>query len=150
MTKRVKAGLLDESLIIQSFKDADLVANPADAVLHKAEGTVPEPPAILTEPETNDVVPAAEDGDTTARSKSRRRKGSYDEVYLRRKEIKTRQPVYISQEIHRSVTKLVHLLALTGREISVGGYIDNVLSEHLRQHREEITALCRDKMDDFL
>ena len=34
--------------------------------------------------------------------------------------LKTRQPVYISQEIHRSVIKLVHLLALAGKEISVG------------------------------
>ena len=33
MAKRMKAGPLDESLIIRSFKDAGLVADPADAVL---------------------------------------------------------------------------------------------------------------------
>ncbi len=150
MVKRVKAGLLDESLIIQSFKDADLVVDPADAVLRKEERVTPEPPPVQAEPETTDTVPAPEGGDTAGKSKPRRRRGNYDEVFLRRKEIKTRQPVYISQQIHRSVTKLVHLLALTGHEISVGGYIDNVLSEHFRQHKEEIAGLCRDKMDDFL
>ena len=92
------------------------------------------------------AVPA----DGTAKGKSRRRKGSYDEVYLKRRELKTRQPVYISQEIHRSVIKLVHLLALAGKEISVGGYIDNVLAEHLRQHKDEIAELYRSGIDDIL
>ena len=32
----MKAGPLDESLIIQSFKDADLLADPANAVLQEA------------------------------------------------------------------------------------------------------------------
>ena len=82
--------------------------------------------------------------------KSRRRRGSYDEVYLKRRELKTRQPVYISQEIHRSIIKLVHLLALAGKEISVGGYIDNVLAEHLRQHKDEIAELYRSGIDDIL
>ena len=36
MAKRMKAGPLDESLIIQSFKDADLLADPANAVLQEA------------------------------------------------------------------------------------------------------------------
>ena len=131
MAKRMKAGPLDESLIIQSFKDADLLADPANAVLQEAG----ERPAALRR-----------DGEEPAR----RRRGSYDEVYLKRRELKTRQPVYISQEIHRSIIKLVHLLALAGKEISVGGYIDNVLAEHLRQHKDEIAELYRSGIDDIL
>lgn len=137
MAKRMKAGPLDESLIIQSFKDADLLADPANAVLQEAG----ERPAA-------DEAAAPTDG--TAKGKSRRRRGSYDEVYLKRRELKTRQPVYISQEIHRSIIKLVHLLALAGKEISVGGYIDNVLAEHLRQHKDEIAELYRSGIDDIL
>lgn len=137
MAKRMKAGPLDESLIIQSFKDADLLADPANAVLQEAG----EEPAA-------DEAAAPTDG--TAKGKSRRRRGSYDEVYLKRRELKTRQPVYISQEIHRSIIKLVHLLALAGKEISVGGYIDNVLAEHLRQHKDEIAELYRSGIDDIL
>lgn len=140
MAKRMKAGPLDESLIIQSFKDADLLADPANAVLQEAG----ENPAASRR---DGEEPAA---DGTAKGKSRRRRGSYDEVYLKRRELKTRQPVYISQEIHRSIIKLVHLLALAGKEISVGGYIDNVLAEHLRQHRDEIAELYRSGIDDIL
>ena len=143
MAKRMKAGPLDESLIIQSFKDADLLADPANAVLQEAG----ERPAALRR---DGEEPAAAPTDGTAKGKSRRRRGSYDEVYLKRRELKTRQPVYISQEIHRSIIKLVHLLALAGKEISVGGYIDNVLAEHLRQHKDEIAELYRSGIDDIL
>ncbi|WP_417171975.1 DUF3408 domain-containing protein [Alistipes putredinis] len=157
MAKRMKAGPLDESLIIQSFKDADLLADPANAVLQEA-GERPaasrrdgeEQTASRMDGEEPVADEAAVPADGTAKGKSRRRKGSYDEVYLKRRELKTRQPVYISQEIHRSVIKLVHLLALAGKEISVGGYIDNVLAEHLRQHKDEIAELYRSGIDDIL
>lgn len=52
---------------------------------------------------------------------------SYIKSFLKHKN-KTRQSVYISQEVHASIARLVHVLALTGKEISVGGYIDNVLA----------------------
>ena len=149
MAKRMKAGPLDESLIIQSFKDADLLADPANAVLQEA-GERPAAARRDGEEQTASRKDRAEPADGTAKGKSRRRKGSYDEVYLKRREFKTRQPVYISQEIHRSVIKLVHLLALAGKEISVGGYIDNVLAEHLRQHKDEIAELYRSGIDDIL
>lgn len=157
MAKRMKAGPLDESLIIQSFKDANLLADPANAVLQEA-GERPAAARRDGEEQTasrkDGEEPAADEtavpADGTAKGKSRRRKGSYDEVYLKRRELKTRQPVYISQEIHRSVIKLVHLLALAGKEISVGGYIDNVLAEHLRQHKDEIAELYRSGIDDIL
>lgn len=177
MAKRMKAGPLDESLIIQSFKDADLLADPANAVLQEA-GERPaasrrdgeeqaashrdgeeqaafrkdreEPTAWRRDGEEPAADEAAAPTDGTAKGKSRRRRGSYDEVYLKRRELKTRQPVYISQEIHRSIIKLVHLLALAGKEISVGGYIDNVLAEHLRQHKDEIAELYRSGIDDIL
>ena len=146
MAKRMKAGPLDESLIIQSFKDADLLADPANAVLQAGE----RPAALRRDGEEPAADEAAAPTDGTAKGKSRRRRGSYDEVYLKRRELKTRQPVYISQEIHRSIIKLVHLLALAGKEISVGGYIDNVLAEHLRQHKDEIAELYRSGIDDIL
>ena len=104
----MKAGPLDESLIIQSFKDADLLADPANAVLQEA-GERPaasrrdgeEPTASRRDGEEPAADEAAVPTDGTAKGKSRRRRGSYDEVYLKRRELKTRQPVYISQEIHR-------------------------------------------------
>ena len=147
MAKRMKAGPLDESLIIQSFKDADLLADPANAVLQEAGE---RPAALRRDGEEPAADEAAAPTDGTAKGKSRRRRGSYDEVYLKRRELKTRQPVYISQEIHRSIIKLVHLLALAGKEISVGGYIDTYNEFQTYLDKDEIAELYRSGIDDIL
>lgn len=147
MAKRMKAGPLDESLIIQSFKDADLLAIPQMPCCRRPESV-----------RRHCVGRRGAGGGRGRRTDRRHREGQVpaaageadDEVYLKRRELKTRQPVYISQEIHRSIIKLVHLLALAGKEISVGGYIDNVLAEHLRQHKDEIAELYRSGIDDIL
>jgi hypothetical protein len=73
-----------------------------------------------------------------------------DEVFLKRKELKNRQSVYISQQVHASIARLVHVLALDGKELSVGGYIDNVLAEHLESHKEVIAELYRKQLEQFL
>jgi len=151
MAKRAKAGELDESLIIQSFKDTELLANPADAIAGK-------PDEDTQAGETGGKVAQGEDtsdeteipsADTAPKGKSRRRKGNYDEVFLKNKDLKARQPVYISQEIHQEIKKLVHLLALSNQEISVGGYINNVLADHLEQHREDIAELRRRQIENL-
>ncbi len=74
---------------------------------------------------------------------------NYDEVFLKNKNLKARQPVYISQEIHQEIKKVVHLLALSNQEISVGGYINNVLADHLEQHREDIAELRRRQIENL-
>lgn len=67
----------------------------------------------------------------------------YEEVFLKRKELRARQPVYISRTVHQRINRLVLYLALADKGISVGGYIDNVLEEHLEQHKDEIDEMCR-------
>lgn len=151
MAKRAKAGELDESLIIQSFKDTELLANPADAIAGKPDediqveetkGKVAQVEDTADETET----PAA---DIAPKGKPRRRKGNYDEVFLKNKDLKARQPVYISQEIHQEIKKVVHLLALSNQEMSVGGYINNVLADHLEQHKEDIAELRRRQIENL-
>lgn len=68
---------------------------------------------------------------------------SYKQRYLRFCPLPSRQPVYISRQLHQTVTKLVHLLALSGNKISVGGYIDNILTDHLLQYKDEIEKLSK-------
>lgn len=151
MAKRAKAGELDESLIIQSFKDSELLANPSDAIAEKPnKGTLAEESSgkvVQAEDNSDETETAA--ADTAPKGKSRRRKGSYDEVFLKNKDLKARQPVYISQEIHQEIKKVVHLLALSNQEISVGGYINNVLADHLEQHKEDIAELRRRQIENL-
>ena len=74
----------------------------------------------------------------------------YKETFLKRNKIKTRQCVYISFDAHTVITKLVRALVDAGNDISVGGYIDTVLNEHLQLHKEEINEIYRQRPDDLL
>lgn len=74
----------------------------------------------------------------------------YKETFLKRNEIKTRQCVYISYDVHAVITKLVRALVDAGNDISVGGYIDTVLNEHLQLHKEEINEVYRQRPDELL
>lgn len=72
---------------------------------------------------------------------------SYDAAFLKRNEIKTRQCVYISREIHKRISRIVSVLAK--HELTVGGYIDLILERHLEENQEEINGLLRKEIDDW-
>ena len=72
----------------------------------------------------------------------------YNAMFLRRNEIKTRQCVYISRDVHGKILKIVNDIA--GGEISVGGYVDTVLRQHLEQHKERINELYKKQREDLI
>ena len=96
----------------------------------QAEPTVP--------PETPKEVPV----------RRKRQSADYGTTYLKRNEIKTRQCVYISRDVHSKILKIVNDIA--GREISVGGYVDTVLRQHLEQHKEKINELYKKQREDLI
>lgn len=77
-------------------------------------------------------------------------KQPYASRYLKRNRITTRQCVYISHDIHGIIARLVRQLANQGQEITVGGYIDTVLSEHLQVNKEEINEVFRRGIGNLL
>lgn len=83
------------------------------------------------EKEVSDVKPAATTGSKYVEEQEKPLSS-----FLHTEEIKTRQCVYISREVHLEISRIVRLLAENGT--SIGGYVDNVLKEHLRLHRNEI------------
>ena len=80
---------------------------------------------------------------------SRRKRQEEDYMmFLRRNELKTRQCVYISRDVHSKILKIVNDIA--GREITVGGYVDTVLRQHLEQHKEQINELYKKQREDLI
>lgn len=116
---------IDENFIISSFK--------------------------TTEPQqtggTLQAVERAKENRETGKGK-KRGLSEYGEKFLKRNELKTRQCVYISGQIHAVISRLVHVIA--DKDITVGGYIDTVLAEHLERHKEEINELYRQKREDLI
>ena len=73
---------------------------------------------------------------------------NYKETFIRRNEIKTRVCVYISHSMHDKIVKLTR--ALEDTNVTIGGYIDTVLSEHLERHKDEINEIYRKSRENLL
>lgn len=158
MAKKTKEDInldeIDEDFIISSFKTGGKVPVTADADAGKEKVT--EVQESSEERNRAEQAQAEEEPQTTVRVKESREGGKgrkrglseYGEKFLKRNELKTRQCVYISQQIHTVISRLVHVIA--DKDITVGGYIDTVLAEHLERHKDEINELYRQKREDLI
>ena len=120
-TNKNKAEIIDESLLLSSIREKDI------APIQLVEQSIPE----------NEPEKIKEQKD----SRRKRTAVGYSATFLQKNEIKTRQCVYISQRIHATISEIVRVIA--DKEVSVGGYIDNVLLQHLEAHKEEINELYK-------
>lgn len=60
---------------------------------------------------------------------------NYTARYLERNRFRRRHVVYVSRQTHDTVTELVRRLSDAGADITTGGFIDNVMRDHLSRHR---------------
>ncbi|NDV97558.1 DUF3408 domain-containing protein [Dysgonomonas sp. 521] len=75
----------------------------------------------------------------------------YKNTFLKRYETDNRKNVYISGELHKTVSDIVAAVKIIdGKNIPVGSYIDNVLAEHFETHQEEINSLYRIGKNDLV
>jgi hypothetical protein len=152
MAKRVDTTGIDAEFVINQAKPSNREKDlkPYDP---SASASTPEPETVEETPQEEIVPPVAEPETVKEKETPKRKRGGqagYKETFLKRNEIKTRQCVYISFDIHSVITKLVRALVDAGSDISVGGYIDTVLNEHLQLHKEEINEIYRQRPDDLL
>lgn len=67
---------------------------------------------------------------------------------LASREIKVRKCVYISREVQEKIARVVN--TLSNGESSIGSYVDNVLLDHLNEHKDEINELYYQQMKDLV
>lgn len=143
MAKKVDTSGFDPDFIIGQTKpdnrENPQVIQPAEPVL---EDTPPEQETLVIQP--------PQETKESSRRKRGQQSAGFKETFLKRNEIKTRQCVYISHRVHSLIAKLVRTLVDTGNDITVGGYIDTVLEEHLNVNKEEINELYRQQRGDLL
>lgn len=92
--------------------------------------------------------PKVEDSISQETPTNKRRTTDYKAVFLNPRELSARKCVYISMEIHDKIVKIVSQIAEKG--LSVGVYVDTVLSQHLETNKNEINALYRKRKDDLI
>ncbi len=104
--------------------------------------------------EEKDVEEKKERPRNKARATSKRKhtdittSGDYVNDFLCKNEINERKSIYVSDYVHEKVKKIVKQIA--HNDISVGGYIDNVLKHHLEKYKDEINILYRQERDNLL
>ena len=74
-----------------------------------------------------------------ARRKRKEQSEGYRETYFRRVDFSDRQPLYITRSTHEKLMMIVGMIG--GRKATIGSYVENVLLQHLENHREEINRL---------
>jgi len=75
----------------------------------------------------------------------------YKSLFLKRNEADNRKNVYINQNLHKTVSDIVSAVKIIdNKTVTVGGYIDNVLTEHFETHKDEINSLYRIGKNDLV
>jgi hypothetical protein len=121
----------------------------------KLRASIPRDDAAIADPSPEEPSGMEAEAEIRREAKEppKRKRGQaagYKETFLKRNEMKTRQCVYISFDIHAVIAKLVRTLVSAGNDISVGGYIDTVLAEHLQANKDEINEVYRQGQGDLL
>jgi hypothetical protein len=113
-----------------------------NSIAEESMGGESPKPSVSSGEQDNDAetiaLPLSEKPKEAARRK-RNTNRDYGSLFLQKNEFKARQCVYISQGVHSTISEIVRMVA--NKDITVGGYIDSILIEHLEIHREEIMEL---------
>lgn len=145
VSRKINTDAIDESLLIASVGKSMIGTTTASilngASQNQVRDTEEKEEGEKKNPRSQMDKPAA------PRKPSKVSSESYDAAFLKRNEIKTRQCVYISREIHKRISRIVSVLAK--HELTVGGYIDLILERHLEENQEEINGLLRKEIDDW-
>lgn len=141
-SRKADTAGIDENLLLEAIG-----RRKQDGSIKPLSQSVPPPAIAGEEPQTVEpAVPTETPKETSVHRK--RQSADYGTTFLKRNEIKTRQCVYISREVHNKISKIVNIIA--DKEITVGGYIDTVLLRHLEQHKDEINELYRREREDLI
>lgn len=132
MKSKLNTDGIDEEFLLSTFRDRDIHS------LRKEEKKVQETPVASHDTQQAVKTPIIAPNTSEPKSSTRRKKESvnYGDIFFKRNEFKTRQCVYISQKNHKIISAVVRMLG--DKEITVGGYIDLILGEHLEQYKDEI------------
>ncbi len=119
-----------------------------DSILRKKEDKGAITAQQETEPPIEDQEAVIQPAKSEPYKRKRTTKSGYNDTFLKRNEIKSRQCVYVSKGVHETISKIVKVIA--DNDITVGGYIDLVLLKHLEDNKTEINELYRQERMDLI
>ena len=122
-------------------KETDATTVPETKTQEKVVQVVKEPVVQEVEEEQEEVV-------LPKRTYKKKKNGEYLDAFLKPKILKQRQCVYISQDVHEFIAKVVNKLNV--RNLTVGVFIDTVMAQHIKDHIDELKDIYyREEGDIF-
>jgi hypothetical protein len=157
MAKKVNIDEIDERLIVaavrkeqikQEIVPPPLVPLPAVAVSETVPVAVAVPPEEIKEIKE---IKEIEDTDSLVSppepQKEKRKSQDYETLFIKETDLppaRFGKSVYIRKEYHDKISQIISVIG--GNEVSLFGYIDNVIAHHLENYREEITRSFKKKI----
>ncbi|MDR3653368.1 MAG: DUF3408 domain-containing protein [Paludibacter sp.] len=68
---------------------------------------------------------------------------NYREMYFGKEELADRQAIYITRETHQTLLRIVSVVG--GHKATISNYVENIICQHLENHKEEINSLYETK-----
>ena len=125
---------IDEAFLLQSINE-------------KADEPKAQEKPVL-QPEISNTSESEKSKEVKEPARRKRNQADYSSIFLQRNELKERSCVYISKRIHNTISEIVRCIA--NREVTVGGYIDSVILQHLETHRDEINEMYKRERKDLI
>ena len=116
---------------------------------NKKEGKIPPNKEEETAMPHRQVTKSKETPKNRRKRNNTESSGDYENDFLCRNEISDRRSVYVSDYVHEIVKQIVRQIGGLSN-LSVGGYIDNVLKHHLEKYKDEINTLYKQTRSDLL
>lgn len=73
------------------------------------------------------------------RKRKRAEQADYRETFFEKNDFTDRQPLYITRDTHLTLLDIVQVVG--GHKATISSYVENIIREHLENHKEEINHL---------
>ena len=148
MNERKIVKIDEEELqrVFASDKQEYLTGNVKKPVEKKPEmpddsEVVQELPPEQPEP-AKEEIPQTENDSGKAPRKRKTKKSDFSELFLKERTIKNRKPTYISVETYEIIKRYLKFIG----DVSFIAYVDNILLQHIDEHKDTITELYNEKV----
>jgi hypothetical protein len=88
--------------------------------------------------------PVAEDKPKEQVKRKRQQAADYENLFLVRNEIRTRQGLYIGRDNYETLQTLVR--AIRSERLSVSGLVDNIVRHHIETYEDEINRIYEENV----
>lgn len=147
MAKKLRIDDIDSDAIINSFRMDDS-SIPLEA--RSTDGNAPDaPPKEEPQPTILQPVPHSKEEPERKRRNGKSEKPDYDSMFVRESNVTARlgKQVYIRKEYHDRILKMLHIIG--GNEVTIAGFLDNVLTHHFTQFQDEIAESFKRHIESY-